>query len=166
MKKHIIAALLPFAFAALPAHATVSPSVVSSSFGGIHDLVESGTEILLAPSSFQGLFDFTLTGASVVSFTGFTTLPFLAFGLFDATDTIVGGSIFTPTTFDSSFTSINLDAGSYYYAAVVPTSGAMGSVYTFESRVTAVPEPQTYALFLAGLGMLGLAAHRRTRSDD
>ena len=33
--------------------------------------------------------------------------------------------------------------------------------YAFETTVTPVPEPETYGMFLAGLGMLGLIARRK-----
>jgi hypothetical protein len=36
-----------------------------------------------------------------------------------------------------------------------------GAVYTGEMTVTAVPEPETYALLLAGLGAVGFVARRR-----
>jgi len=36
-----------------------------------------------------------------------------------------------------------------------------GSAYTGEITVTAVPEPETYAMMLAGLGLVAFAARRR-----
>jgi hypothetical protein len=41
----------------------------------------------------------------------------------------------------------------------------VGAVFTLENlAVTAVPEPETYALLLAGLALLGFAARRRKKS--
>ncbi|MCB1955609.1 MAG: PEP-CTERM sorting domain-containing protein [Rhodocyclaceae bacterium] len=161
MKKRLLSLLLPAAFAVSSAHAAVF-----SSFGGEHDAVESGSEILFGAGAFSGMFDFTLSTDSLVTFTGGSTLPFLGFGLFDATDSLVSGTIFSPTTYENSFTSVSLGAGSYYYAPVFPSSGPNFSAYSFESYVTAVPEPETYALFLAGIGMLGYAAQRRMRGES
>jgi len=159
MKKKLLAALLPFVCAASAVHA--ADSIVVDGFGGLHDAVESGTEILLTDADFAGVFEFSLGMDSLVSYTGYSNLPFLAFGLFDSTDTLVSGSVFTPTTFESSFTSVSLAAGDYYYKALAPVGGSAGSMYSFESSVSAVPEPETYAMMLAGLGMLGFVARRR-----
>ena len=156
MKKRLIAVLVPVALAAVTAQAAVF-----SSFEGEHDSVESGSEILFSAGSFDGIFAFTLGNDSRVTFTGGTTLPRLAFGLFDATDELVSGSIFSRSTYQNSFTSVLLGAGDYYYAPLFARSGPSFSSYSFESRVTTVPEPHTYALFLAGIGMLGFAAKRR-----
>lgn len=42
--------------------------------------------------------------------------------------------------------------------------GAIGSMggYPMSQTIAAVPEPETYALFLAGLGLLGVVARKRT----
>ena len=55
---------------------------------------------------------------------------------------------FTGSYTDISFTTPNYE---YYYGGTV---GAM-------SNVNAVPEPETYALMLAGLGVMGFVARRR-----
>jgi hypothetical protein len=53
----------------------------------------------------------------------------------------------------------NLTSGNAYFNIHTTTFGG-GEIRAF---VTAVPEPQTYALMLAGLGALGWAAHRKQR---
>ena len=55
----------------------------------------------------------------------------------------------------------NLAAGNYYYAVSGYASGVAGGQYTLVSTVTAVPEPETYAMMLAGLAALGFLARRR-----
>ena len=56
-----------------------------------------------------------------------------------------------------------LDAGSYYYA-VGGRALAGGAAYALSSTaVAAVPEPETYALLGAGLGIVGFVASRRRR---
>ena len=43
--------------------------------------------------------------------------------------------------------------------------GANTDIYRISFDVTPVPEPETYAMMLAGLGILGLAARRRSRGQ-
>ena len=47
---------------------------------------------------------------------------------------------------------------------LTPASGSYRGTITAQT-VTAIPEPETYALMLAGLAMLGAAARRRSKQD-
>ena len=58
---------------------------------------------------------------------------------------------------DDGFSMDGLTAGTYTLGLQGSGMGGYGGYYT----VTAVPEPETYAMFLAGLGALGLIASRR-----
>lgn len=53
--------------------------------------------------------------------------------------------------------------GSYFYAVGGVADGTGGGVYTITSAAVTlpVPEPETYALLLAGLGAVGFAARRK-----
>jgi len=63
--------------------------------------------------------------------------------------------------------SINLSAGNttYYVSVVLDTSSLPQSDSNYPSwgsfHVTPVPEPETYAMLLAGLGLMGFVARRR-----
>ena len=58
---------------------------------------------------------------------------------------------------------LSLDAGSYYYT-VGGRALTGGAAYALASNaVAAVPEPETYALLGAGLGIVGFVASRRRR---
>ena len=60
------------------------------------------------------------------------------------------------TEFGQRSTGSGIDA--YFAADVVNLSGNTG---TIGATVAAVPEPETYAMMLAGLGLMGLTARRR-----
>ena len=55
---------------------------------------------------------------------------------------------------------LTLASSGHIYAAVNETY-AVNDSGAFSVTVTAVPEPESYALFLAGLALMGLAARRR-----
>lgn len=59
--------------------------------------------------------------------------------------------------------SVALSTGKYYYQVTGQGTGLAGGMYTLTSTVAAVPvpEPETYAMMLAGLGALGFLASRR-----
>ena len=58
-----------------------------------------------------------------------------------------------------AFNGLNTAAGYVFDAQL----GADTDVYRISFEVTPVPEPETYAMMLAGLGLLGLVARRRAR---
>ena len=54
-----------------------------------------------------------------------------------------------------------LTAGNYYLQVTGQVLGAAGGVYGGSMSVTAVPEPETYAMMLAGLGLVGFIGRRK-----
>ncbi len=155
MKLKTLAAASALALTAVGAQA------ISTFDGGEHGSFKAAIESP-ANGGFFNTYAFTLSVASDVTatFAGNGITGFI--GLFNANSTPVAGtswSVGGPTfTTSDSFT---LAAGSYFYAVSgLSTSGN----YTLTSTaVAAVPEPETYALLGAGLGIVGFVASRRRR---
>lgn len=49
------------------------------------------------------------------------------------------------------------------YGVLIPGGTMQGTLPNMQTITAAVPEPETYAMLLAGLGLLGIAARRRNR---
>ena len=148
----------------------LGPAVVGIplSFGG-----------LAAPGVFSDVFTFLLpaNGGSGYSVSNFTLLP-ASYGtalttlslfsnangiLFDFDDTFVSSSS-TPGGASLGLSVSAKPAGDYYINVTGVTTAPLGGIYTGAISVTAVPEPETFAMMLAGLGALGFLARRR-RND-
>ena len=145
MKLKLIAAAVALA-AAAPVFAGGSLGTLGTSFVGGN---VSGTP-------WTDGYSFSLASAGdlwgqTVATSGITSY---AVTLYDSTFSLIGSDS-TPATF--SFT--GLSAGSYFLTYVGVGTGSYGGTL----EVTAVPEPETYALMLAGLGMVGFMAARRSR---
>jgi len=54
--------------------------------------------------------------------------------------------------------------GNYYWAVSGDAVGAKGGVYLYSANTAPVPEPETYAMMLAGLGLLGFVGKRRMKN--
>jgi len=76
------------------------------------------------------------------------------------TDTLVSPLFITPDAKQVLGGGV-LAAGDYYFKLAGVASGTSGGIYGFGSVITPVPEPESYAMFLAGLGLIGAIARRR-----
>lgn len=111
---------------------------------------------------FDDVYEINLTQVSDFSYsiTEITTgnnaqydITFLNFGLFD-----VNGDAVTSLT--------NLAAGTYFLNASGKLAGSLGGDFNVSfniNPVTAVPEADTYAMMLAGLGLMGFVSRRKTK---
>lgn len=86
----------------------------------------------------------------------------LGFALLDSSFNVVGT---TTAGGPLSLTLSGLGAGDYALAVTGFTSGSMGGAYTGILAAAPVPEPETYALMLAGLGIVGFIASRRRQNQ-
>lgn len=78
-----------------------------------------------------------------------------------AVDVALGDFAFDGTSGSTTHAFGALAVGDYYYMVTGMGTGTRGGYYTLSSQVTPVPEPETYALMLSGLGVVGFLALRR-----
>ncbi len=129
-----------------------------------------------APGGFLDLFTFTVpaNGGSNYAVTNFSLLPtlfttaFTTFALVSNADGLIGTG--DDTVVASAFSAGNQSmalsfgagsGGAYYLMVSGVATGEFGGIYNGAISVTAVPEPETYAMMLAGLAALGFLARRR-----
>jgi hypothetical protein len=60
---------------------------------------------------------------------------------------------------------VALNAVNYYYSVLGGASGSASYVIASAATTAPVPEPETYALLGAGLGVIGFLASRRRRDS-
>ncbi|MDB6036978.1 MAG: sorting protein [Verrucomicrobiales bacterium] len=124
-------------------------------------LYDSGTIPLAGLQTAQGFGTISATGTSVALPANGNLVWTVKFGGIEGTPGAVGGEhagllYYNPPTVGSSFDDYWLNNGSGFQ--LVDSSGIVDN---FAARVTAVPEPSTIALILAGAGALGAARLRR-----
>ncbi len=167
MKLNLLSAALVLAFSSastMAANYTV-PGTLSGAYGNA---------FTTAAGAFSDTLSFTIDAPSNLgSVAGPTNLSFaLPFGtinvfeILDLSYTITGplgfatGSIAGNNTSVATFLS---NAGTYTLNLTGNATGTNGGLYTVALNVTnvaAVPEPENYALMLAGLSLVGFAARR------
>ena len=121
-------------------------------------------------NTFMDKFTFSTVGTnfvdslvSSISRTATVGLDITGFALYDSGNTLVSnGTMLDSGSIDLwSLSANNLAQGSYYVQVsgtlVSMTSGSFGA----NLNVAPVPEPETYGMMLAGLGVLGFLARRR-----
>jgi hypothetical protein len=116
--------------------------------------VSSGFSLLNFPVS--GLFNTVLTSATLFSNADGN--------LFNGDDSMVKTG--TATSSGISFTNGASAAGTYYLNVTGISTGPQGGLYNGAISVAAVPEPETYAMLLAGLGVMGFIARRRNNAQQ
>lgn len=143
------------------------------------DLVFKG--IILSPGPFSDLYTFTLPANGGSSYSvidvaipaapGLFKTLFSSIAVFSNPDGIlfngddVGLDAAAVIGSDPALLSLGpTAAGSYYLTFSGITTGAVGGLYEGTISVTAVPEPESYAMLLAGLGVMGAIAVRRNKA--
>jgi hypothetical protein len=134
-----------------------------------HDLLEVAAAITPV-GAFEDTYLFTLASANSAMSTTVSNNLSGVLGLTDgnvalymeagAVDVAMGNYAFNDVTGSISYDFGALAAGSYYYAVTGMGTGSAGGFYTLSSTVSPIPEPESYALMLAGLGVMGLLLKR------
>lgn len=154
---------------------TFAASAQATTFDwGHHDSIEYGS-VFNTPGAFEDFFAFNLTPLSDLASTSVSNnipvITDISGGLvelyqgsyWDATaDTLVGSYAFDGTTGSSPTLFGSLSTGDYYYRVTGTATGLAGGFYTISSAP--IPEPETYAMLLAGLGFTLLARQRKAKA--
>lgn len=177
-----LAVVISFAFASFNAQATdistvlgVLPVPTAQSYSQVHTVFELG-------STFYDDYTFSVTDSvansitSSVSFSNFFGITGLSARLYSGSSHITGvaGSFLeqgwsTPISFDPQTTQSTVVLGAHALAAGTYTlqikgtvSGQGGGSYAGVLNIVAVPEADTYAMLIAGLGVMGAIARRKS----
>lgn len=137
------------ALVALPAFAddqTIDISSGSASFASLGTVLAGGSDTLTFTGLASGVYNFVLYGGALNVSNLVVTLGGQS----------VGTLAFPPVTF---FASVGTDS-SPFSLVLSGTPGPMAN-YSGTLTVSPVPEPETYAMLLAGLGIVGMLARRR-----
>ncbi len=151
-------------------------TVLNSAYAETYDATLSGDGYQFS-NSFSGTtaFDdyifFSTEGmqniVASVSGTGSEAFSFDVFNLVDEDKNLVAtGSVFNSSAHIAFGALETSQYGNFYLHVVGNTmGGTAGYNGTITNFVAAVPEPETYALMLSGLGLIGLITRRKMRDN-
>jgi hypothetical protein len=161
------------AITALVACSAAASAATTTTDWGVHGAAQFGNDAVVGGGTLiDDIYKFSLSApAGVMSVS--VTNDGSGFDLENGVLSLYSGAPSTGTligslSFDSSAVSYNwgaLPIGNYYYevtAKVVDT--AIGGSYLLSSTLAPVPEPESYAMLLGGLGVVGLVVTRRQRA--
>jgi PEP-CTERM motif len=137
--------------------------VTSTPIGGVVDATDPTAPVLTHSAISKGAFadQWTLHFDSAVSFAAEVSsirVSGLAAGLYTSDWSEVS---MLPV---DEWTPIALSAGDYFITVTgTAVNSKLQSTYSVALSAVPVPEPETYALFAAGLGIVGFVASRRRR---
>lgn len=142
---------------------------------GTHDQLEVAA-VVTPVGAFNNTYLFSLTDSESLFSTAVSNNLTTALSITDgqvslfkengAVDAAVGSFAFNDVTGSISHAFGILSMGDYYYQVSGSGVGTLGGFYTLSSTleaVTPVPEADSLAMMLAGLGVLGFLGRRRTR---
>lgn len=159
-----------FKFAALAALAATAVSANAAVFDLGVNPNPTGIGVQVAAGAFDDIFSFSLTTTRPGT-ANFTTLSSEFFHIADASwalylDLGPAGKdsgdhqVTDYRSFEQGLSGL-LPAGNYYLEAIGTATGQFGGFYAVATGTAPVPELGTYAMLLAGLGLMGLIARRR-----
>ncbi len=179
MKKQIRALTMTVACVA-------AATLAQSAQAGVVDISSVPAAIALAPNGsvhfgdkfknnlkndvFGDKFTFTTTGASKVdliltstSTSALNGLNITGFSLYTAGGALAmaGSQQSSGATDKWTLTDANLAAGSYYVKVNGNVVSNAGGAFAANGTISAVPEPEGYAMLFVGLGLIGLVKQRR-----
>lgn len=162
IKSFVVAAALMVAssaFAVTNVNLTQNPNNSSQYTGGF-TVTHSG--------AFSDTFTFSPTLASSIVSASLISIGFTNVDNIDFTSVSLNGHALTISNgvFDTALTGSQLNLNGPLTLIVNGTSGLNASYSGTINVMAAVPEPETYALMLGGLGLVGFAARRRKAANQ
>jgi PEP-CTERM motif len=149
------------------AAASLSAQAVGPGSLGAIDNMPIAISNIVPMGIFQDVYSFTLVNPGDLS-GSVTAINFTPYNILGLTVTLQDSSfavIGTDATPGTGFSFSNLASGTYALNVLGFATGPAGGFYSGGMIATTVPEPETYALMLAGLGAIGfIAARRKSRA--
>lgn len=166
--------------AAMLAGMSVGANAATTDLGSVTtDPITFGGTVLGSGVAFSDIFTFAGSGSPTTGFSvvdvplsvGGTNFDSILTGLslFSAgANGVVGGGddtlLKSATSIDGNSLTLNYDqplSGASFFTVTGVSNGTAGAIYA-GAMAAAVPEPETYAMLLAGLGLMGAVVRRRS----